>query len=149
MKKNRKPCSEDKFALPSYTTQEERLAASSQLLAARHKMATEVLLLINELFTEFFSTAAATICGMILRDSEVITQLSNELTWSMLPLFLVVQFGPEVLDAWAVLAYLHYLGVDWLALGKSFFSNSRFLLAKPACILCVILYFFSAGISSE
>lgn len=126
-----------------------KLALSLQVLSARQKMATEVLFLINELFTEFFSVVAATICGIILRDSTVVTLLRNEMSWSTLPVFLAVQFGPEVLDAWLIIVYSRYLGVDWPAVGKSFFGNPRTVMCKAACMINMILAFFFCGIGAE
>ena len=54
-----------------------------RLAIARRRMCTEVLFLINELFTEFYSSLAATVCGMILRESSVIKLLSNQMEWSI------------------------------------------------------------------
>lgn len=128
---------------------EEQLATSLQLLSARQLMATEVLFLINELFTEFYCIVAATICGMILRRSSVVTKLSNGMSWSQLPLFLLAQFGPELLAAWGIIVYLRYLGLNWLALGKALFGKPRDVMCKVLATSGLILMFFFFGIGGD
>ena len=108
-----------------------------QLLKARRRMATEVISFINDLFIEFYSPAAVVMCGMVFRGSKYVTALETELTWEELPLFLAVQYIPEVVDAWLALVYLSYLGVDWRALGESFRSNRQLLVCKAA-VLCFL-----------
>jgi len=64
-----------------------------RLLHARRRMSTEVISLVNEFFTEFYCTAVAIACGMVFRDSEIITLLNIEVTWDELPVFIALQFG--------------------------------------------------------
>ena len=128
--------------------EEEKLELDAKLRigAARRQMALEVLFLVSELLTEFYSTAAATLCGIILRKSSVVTLLRNDMPWSRLPLFLLVQFGPELVGAWFVIVYLRYLGVDWRDLIKSSFGKPHVLILKVVGLLTVVLLFFFTAI---
>ncbi len=74
---------------------EGALAARRHLIVARRRLSTEVVSVINGLFTEFYATIVAAICGVILRGSSVVTLLDSDLTLEQLPLFAVVQFVPE------------------------------------------------------
>ena len=84
---------------------------------------------------------------MVLRESPVVTLLNTELSWNRLPLFFVVQYTPELLDAWLIIVYLRCLGVNWLELGRSFFTDGRFLFAKVTALLTPVLYVINAGIN--
>ena len=75
--------------------------------------------LLNELFTEFYIIVAVVVSGIILRESTVVTLLSSALTWETLPSFLLVKSIPEVLDAWFIVVYLRYVGIDWWGFGRS------------------------------
>lgn len=128
---------------------QETLKVRRQLWVARRRMSTEAIFLVNELFTEFYTTVAVVICGIVLRDSSVVTLLSSELTWETLPSFLAVQCIPELLDAWLIVVYLRYLGVDWWALGRALVVDRRFAVAKVLCVFGSFLWVISAGIDRE
>ena len=85
---------------------------------------------------------------MVLRSSSVVTLLSNELSWDTLAFLLVVQFGPE-LDAWCVVVYLFYLGVDWPDLGQAFLAKPRNMAAKCMSLFTIVLLLFVCGIGLE
>ncbi len=122
---------------------EGALVARRRLIAARRQLSTEVVSVINELFTEFYATIAAAVCGVILRGSSVVTLLDSDLTLEQLPLFAVVQFVPEIVDGWLIIVFLRYIGVDWRGLAFSVSVQRRHVLTKfIACVgpmLCVLV----------
>jgi len=126
----------------------DTLQASRKLLAARRQLSTEVIFLVNELFSEFVCTAATVAFGFILSDSSAVSSLSIEMTWDMLPAFLAAQYGPELLDAWLLVIYLRYLGVNWLDLGKAF-GNARVVVIKSLSLMFAIWSVTLAGIDSN
>ena len=84
-----------------------------RLWVAQRQMSAEVLLVINELFIEFFGSSATVVFGMAFHDSDVLSKrLSSDLSWDMLPLFAAMTYGPELLDTFLVVIYLRRVGVD-------------------------------------
>ena len=63
-----------------------------------------------------------------------------------MPTFLLVQYVPEVLDGWLIVVYLRWLGVDWWALGKAFFSSIKVTSGKIVAMAVGITYVLVAGI---
>ena len=123
--------------------------ARKQLWRARRRMSTEVIFLVNELFTEFFTTNMVVICGIIFRDSAVVTSLNNDLSWDEVPPFLAVQSVPELLDAWLIIVYLRYIGLDWPALARSLVAQRRFSLAKVLTVVASFLLVINMGIRRD
>ena len=130
-------------------SQADQLVASQLLLKARTKMSTEVISLINELFIEFYSTAAAVTCGVTFRSSKVVTLLNAELSWEELPMFAAAHYLPNFFEGWLILIYLRYLGVDWVALARSIRVDFRFPLAKLTATIVPVLYVIRAAIHRE
>jgi len=48
--------------------------------------------------------------------TKVITLLNSDLSMDQLPLFVAVQYIPEIIDGFLIIVYLSYLGVDWQGL---------------------------------
>ena len=127
----------------------ETLLARRQLWNARRRMSTEAIFLINELSTELYTSLAVIISGVILRDSSVVTLINTELTWDTLPFFFGVQSIPELLDAWFVVVYLRYLGIDFWAFWKSMVLDRRFLAAKVLSVLISFVWVVGMSIDTD
>ena len=124
---------------------EEALAARRRLMTARRQLSSEVMSIVNELFTEFYVTVAAIILGAILQRSTVFTLLASDLTLEQLPLFSAVQFLPEIVDGWLIIAFLRYVGVDWRELAASVSAHWRNMGGKIfACVGPLFLVLLAA-----
>jgi len=123
--------------------------AMRHLLQARRKLATEVITLMNDLFVELYCTGTAAICGVIFRSSSAVTLLDSELSLDQLPIFLAVQFVPEIIDGYLIVVYLTYLGVDWLQLASDMCANSLLLSGKAAALVSSLLLAFLAAVGSD
>ena len=128
---------------------EGALAARRHLIVARRRLSTEVVSVINELFTEFYATIVAAICGVILRGSSVVTLLDSDLTLEQLPLFAVVQFVPEIVDGWLIIVFLRYIGVDWRGLAFSVSVQRRHVVVKVLACLVPMLYIVMAAMGGQ
>ncbi len=128
---------------------EEALAARRRLMAARRRLSTEVVSVINELFTEFFATTAAAVCGVILHSSSVETLLDSDLSLEQLPLFAAVQLLPEIVDGWLIVAFLRYVGVDWRGLASSVSVQRRHAGVKVLACLVPMLYIVMAAMGGQ
>ena len=128
---------------------EGALVARRRLIAARRQLSTEVVSVINELFTEFFATTAAAICGMILHSSSVETLLDSDLSLEQLPLFAAVQLLPEIVDGWLIVAFLRYVGVDWRGLASSVSVQRRHVGVKVLTCLMPMLYIVMAAMGGQ
>ena len=128
---------------------EKALAARRRLMAARRQLSTEVLSVINELFTEFFATIAAAVCGVILHNSSVATLLDSDLSLEQLPLFAAVQLLPEIVDGWLIVAFLRYVGVDWRGLALSVSVQRRHAGVKVLSCLIPMLYIVMAAMGGQ
>ena len=74
--------------LGDFVQSEQADESRLRLHAARRQMSTEIILVINELYVEFFTSAVAIILGIAFRDSDTFSrQLRSELSWDMLPQF--------------------------------------------------------------
>ena len=116
--------------------QDEALAdARRRLYQARRRLSTEVITLMNDLLVEFYCTASAAICGIIFRRSSVVTLLETELRLEQLPIYITVQYIPELLDAWLIIVYLSHLGVGWSQLASNILENPRILAGKLSLLM--------------
>ncbi len=128
---------------------EGALVARRHLIVARRQLSTEVVSVINELFTEFFATTAAAICGVILHSSSVATLLDSDLSLEQLPLFAAVQLLPEIVDGWLIVAFLRYVGVDWRGLAFSVSVQRRHAGVKVLACLVPMLYIVMAAMGGQ
>jgi len=120
------------------------------LWTARRQMSTEIILVINELFIEFFTSSATLVMGVAVGSSGPLShRLSSEVSWSELSMFAIFTSGPELLDAFLIVVYLRHVGVDWLALCKTILSDGRLLLVKVLCMLGCLLTLMLIGIDSQ
>ena len=136
--------------LGEFVQSEQADESRLRLHAARRQMSTEIILVINELYVEFFTSAVAIILGIVFRDSDTFsTQLRSELSWDMLPLFVGVAYGPEFVEACLIAIYLRHVGVDCLGLCKEMLRNGRCLMLKLLLMVGSLFLLILAGIDSR
>ena len=108
----------------------------------RRMMSVEVISMINELVIEFFATAAATTCALILKDSDVLTEVESDLTFHVAFQVVVAQYVPDLLIGWGIVVYISRLGVDWSDLAAAYWQNKRLWVSRVACVPIVSGLFF-------
>lgn len=134
------------FAQPEqeHDSHESRL----RLWAARRQLSTEIILVINELYIEFFTSAVTIVFGIDFRSSGPLSRRlsSTELSWDMLPMFVATTHGPEVLEAVLIVIYLRHVGVDCFGLCKDMLTDRNSVLLKVGSMLGCLIGLILSGI---